>query len=349
MSVAETHPLPLVNWNSLIGHQHIESWFASAIKNQRLAGSFLFVGPPGNGKRTTANLLARTLLCTRSPALDMNPCGTCESCQQVIAGSHPDLVRVSKPSGKSAIPLDSLIGPPDARMQEGFCRDIRLRPMQGDRKVAILEDADFLNEEGANCLLKTLEEPPSGAIIMLIGTSEQRQLPTIRSRCQIIRFGPLATGDATELLRVRHGVDQSEQAISKAVEISGGDIEAASRLLIGDGDELRQQMVTHLSAKHPDPVVLSRWISKHVEGAGKDASVRRDAMRDVFAVCVQHFRGEMRDQAFAGQSDPKTLTRLDRSIRALREVDRNANQSTLIECFSADIASATTGDRGGIG
>ena len=75
---------------------------------------------------------------------------------QVVAQTHPDLVRICKPNDKSFIPLELLIGPPDARMQEGFCRDVRLKPLLGNRKVAILEDADFLNEEGSNCLLKTL-------------------------------------------------------------------------------------------------------------------------------------------------------------------------------------------------
>ena len=118
----------------------------------------------------------------------MTPCGVCQGCVQVIAETHPDLLRVGKPDDRSFIPLDLLIGRPEARMQEGFCRDIRLRPFRGRRKVAILQDADYLNEEGANCLLKTLEEPPADAVVILIGTSEQRQLPTIRSRCRIIRF-----------------------------------------------------------------------------------------------------------------------------------------------------------------
>ena len=182
----------MTNWSTLIGHDKIRRWFQAALNNGRLAGSFLIVGSPGIGKRTVATLLARTLLCGRSDPQAMSPCGFCSSCQQVVANTHPDVVRARKPDNKSFIPLEALIGPPDARMQEGFCRDLRLRPSVGTRKVAILEDADFLNEEGANCLLKTLEEPPSGAVVILIGTSEQRQLPTIRSRCQILRLGPLS-------------------------------------------------------------------------------------------------------------------------------------------------------------
>ncbi|MEM6688586.1 MAG: hypothetical protein AAF664_04110, partial [Planctomycetota bacterium] len=158
----------MISWDDLIGQDRARHWFQAALKQNRLSGSFLFVGPPGVGKRTVASLLTRTLLCPNAHPADMAPCGQCEACQQIAAGSHPDVVRVKKPENRVSIPIELLIGPPDARMQEGFCRDLRLRPQSGRRKVAILEDADFLGEESANCLLKTLEEPPRDAVVILI-------------------------------------------------------------------------------------------------------------------------------------------------------------------------------------
>ncbi len=231
MTMSEISQAGMTSWSTLIGHPKIANWFSTAIRQGRLGGSFLLVGSPGIGKRTVANLLARTLLCDSSDPKQMDPCGKCQACVQVAAETHPDVVRVSKPADKSFIPLELLIGPSDARMQAGFCRDLRLKPMAGHRKVAILEDADFLNEEGANCLLKTLEEPPPGAVVLLIGTSEQRQLPTIRSRCQIIRLGPLSVEDATKLLREVHHVEATNDQIGDAIEISGGDMHVAARLL----------------------------------------------------------------------------------------------------------------------
>ncbi|MGI9473341.1 MAG: ATP-binding protein [Rubripirellula sp.] len=340
--------VPMIQWSEVIGHAQLHDWFSAAIDRGRLGGSLLFVGAPGTGKRTVANLLARTLLCQKVPAIEMAPCGVCPACLQVEAGTHPDVVRVSKPADKSNIPLELLIGPKDARMQEGFCRDIRIKPMEGDRKVAILEDADFLAEEGANCLLKTLEEPPAGAIIILIGTVEQRQLPTIRSRCQIIRFG-LSDQDATRLLREVHKIEASDDEIQSAIDVSGGDMHAALRLLADDTDGFRQDFIRELQTDYPSPVVLRRILTSHVDAAGKEASKRRNVMRDAFSMSVQLFRGRLRQEALDDRSSPLTLARLDRSIRALREVDRSANQSTLIECFAADIAGGTTGDRGGIG
>lgn len=343
------HAHGTMSWPSLIGHDSLTRWITSAIRSNRMGGSFLLIGMPGVGKRTVARLMAMTLLCESSAPEAMNPCGRCSSCQQVIADSHPDLVRVSKPADKSFLPLEQLIGPPDARMQSGFCRDIRLRPMLGTRKVAVLEDADFLNEEGANCLLKTLEEPPSGAVVLLLGTSEQKQLPTIRSRCQIIRVGPLGVEDATRLLREVHQVDATDDQIAEAVEVSGGDMHVAVRLLQAESDSFRQSLVAQLTESNPDPAALARLITGHVEEVGKDASKRRAVMRDVMATAIQHFRRQMRAEAFDDLVCDSTIARLDRSIRALREIDRNANQSTLIECYASDIASAVTGDRGDIG
>ena len=337
-------------WSNLVGHRRIHDWFATAIRRKRFAGSFLLVGSHGIGKRTVADLLSRTILCETNPAEDMNPCGLCEGCVQVNAGSHPDVIQVSKPADKSMIPLDLLIGRPEVRMQEGFCRDIRLRPFRGHRKVAILHDADFLNEEGANCLLKTLEEPPSNAVVLVIGTSEQKQLPTIRSRCQIIRFAALTFEESTRLLRDVHGVESTDEEIADAVQVSAGDMHVALRMLTGEGaNEFRQAFVSHLSAASPDPIAIKRIITTRIDDAGKDASKRRGAMRDVFSMAVQFYRQQLRQSAVQSGVHPDTLSRLDRSVRALREVDRSANQSSLIECYAADICLATTGDRGDIG
>lgn len=335
------------SWESLIGHRRIERWFAAAIGKGRLTGSFLFVGSSGVGKRTTAYLLARTLLCKTHAPSKMQPCGVCDACVQVSAGTHPDVVQISKPEDKSFIPLETLIGPPDARMSEGFCRDIRLKSTQHSRKIGIIEDADFLNEEGANCLLKTLEEPPPGALIILIGESEQRQLPTIRSRCQTIRFQSQQGDDALRLLRDVHQVNATDESILDAIELSGGDISAALRLLNGQGIEIRESVNSQLSSPHPDPIAIKRVITQYVDDAGKEASQRRSAMRDVFHIAIQYFRNQIRQNPERAGTD--ILARLDRSVRALREVDRSANQTTLIECYAADIAGACTGDRGEIG
>src|SRR6476469_3932446 len=189
-----------MTWQNIRGHDRVVEKFRRALARGRLASTFLFVGPSGIGKRTFALALAKGLLCERVPEARLEPCGECPSCLQVASLNHPDVEVISKPADKAFIPLELLIGDAEHRMRAGLCYNIALKPYSGRRKISILDDADYLNKEGANCLLKTLEEPPPQSVLILIGTSEQRQLPTIRSRCQIVRFSPLTETDIAELL-----------------------------------------------------------------------------------------------------------------------------------------------------
>ncbi|HND51659.1 MAG TPA: AAA family ATPase, partial [Pirellulaceae bacterium] len=165
-----------------MGHDDVFERFQRAVARGRLASTFLFVGPPGIGKKATAIRIAQALLCESNGPDTLNSCGHCEGCTLVASSSHPDLEIIQKPEDKTIIPVSLFIGDDEHRMREGLCHSISLKPFRGGRKVAIIDDADYLNVEGANCLLKTLEEPPPKSVLILIGTSEQKQLPTIRSR-----------------------------------------------------------------------------------------------------------------------------------------------------------------------
>src|SRR3989304_3301349 len=187
-------------WHGIIGHDEIVEKFRLALKRGRLASSFLFAGPSGIGKRSFTIKLAQGLLCQNHSEEELDPCEKCPSCVQVIAGTHPDFYLISKPDDKSFIPLELLIGDKEHRRREGLCHYIALKPYMGGRKIAVIDDADYLNAEGANALLKTLEEPPPRSVLILIGTSPAKQLPTIRSRCQLVRFQALPVEVVAELL-----------------------------------------------------------------------------------------------------------------------------------------------------
>ncbi len=322
-----------------LGHHAQKQWFANSLAKGRLGGTFLLVGPPGIGKRSLAKWIAKCLFCHRTAADELGACGQCPGCVQVEAETHADLVQVRKPDDRAFIPLELLIGPRDARMRMGFCRDIRLRPFQGTRKVAILHDADFLNEEGANCLLKTFEEPPPDAVIFLLGVNEQRQLPTIRSRCQIVRMHPPRGEEAVALMRLR-GVECDIAAAEQAIDLCGGDCRAAASILTEGADGIHTMLVKQLSQAPLSPVALAKLITSTVDELGKNASAsaKRDRLRDVFAIAVHTFRQQMAAAAEEASRLPAIIYRLERSIDAIGQVQRNANQTTLIECWAADLA-----------
>jgi len=163
-------------WQGIEGHDEIAARFAAANARGRISGAYLFVGPPGVGKGTFALALAKAVVCAQ-PRPGMVACGTCASCMQAAAGSHPDIDVVRKPEDRATIPLDLLIGDDEHRMREGLCWQILLRPALGTRKVAVVMDADHLAEEGANCLLKTLEEPPAGSVIILVAPPRSGSCP----------------------------------------------------------------------------------------------------------------------------------------------------------------------------
>jgi len=171
-----------VSWHSVRGHDRVVESLRANLRSGRFHHAFLFVGPEGVGKRTFARTLAQALLCERNPETMLEPCGHCPGCVQVAAGTHPDLLEVARPDERQELPI---------RVIRDLCAEFGLKPARGIRKVAIVDDVDDMNDEAANAFLKTLEEPPPGAVLILIGTSAELQLATIISRCQVIRFEPL--------------------------------------------------------------------------------------------------------------------------------------------------------------
>ena len=261
-------------WQQILGHDRNVQRFADSLKRNRMASTFLFVGPAGIGKRAFAIHLAQGLLCENNADDSIDPCDQCPSCQQVIAATHPDLIQVSRPAGKAYIPVDLLIGDKEHRRQRGLCHDIGLKPFSGKRKVAIIDDADFLNVEGANSLLKTLEEPPANSILILIGTSEQQQLSTIVSRSQVIRFSPLADEQvATILGRINL---ETEIPIEQLASASGGSIERAKKLIEPEVFEFRNGLQRKLASLDPASNGYTSDVLGFIDGAGKDASAKRD-------------------------------------------------------------------------
>ncbi|NNJ10028.1 DNA polymerase III subunit delta' [Chloroflexales bacterium ZM16-3] len=190
-----------MSWN-IVGHE----WAVEQLRRSILAGSdaqaYLFSGPPGLGKAAIALQMAQALNCERSPG---DPCQECRACRRIARGNHPD-VRVAGMATQAAG-----LKPDEAARQKElkiatvreWQRDISLRPYEGRRRVLILHDAERLNEESSNAMLKTLEEPPDYATIILVANSSEL-LPTIVSRCRVLRLRPLPRRQVAEALTARN-------------------------------------------------------------------------------------------------------------------------------------------------
>ena len=193
---ASTPRLPRLS--EILGQEPVLAMFRQALSSGKLHHAQLFVGPPGVGKRTTAVALAARLLC-RSP-IGVDACGDCSACVQVAAGSHPDFRREGfffdekKKEARESMVIDQV------RRLQGF---LGAQAMAGGRKLVLLEEAHALTEEAQNALLKTLEEPPRGSLIVLVCHNASKLQLTVRSRCQRVAFAPLPPTVVERILRDR--------------------------------------------------------------------------------------------------------------------------------------------------
>ncbi|MGL4593977.1 MAG: DNA polymerase III subunit [Thermoguttaceae bacterium] len=334
-------------WQGILGHDGVVERFRRAMQRGRLAGSLLFVGPPGIGKKMFAFGLAKAFMCRTNSQL-LEPCGTCESCRlfaphNLLETSHPDLHFVSKPADKSLLPLELLIGDKEKRGRSGICYDISRTPFFGPRRVAIIDDADFFREEGANALLKILEEPPSNALLILIGTSTTKQLPTIRSRCKIIRFAPLSPKIMGKILVDREDVDSLERGMKLAKQASGS-LDYVRDYLTDSVDSIRKILRVFLSESFLRSVELASSINDLIDSVGSDASSKRQNLRLTLNLALDFFREQMRSESISAPTTkkeadiPTAAWMIDRTIEALTQVDRNANMPFVIDAWCNDIA-----------
>ena len=164
------------SFKDVVGHKDILKYISSAVENNRVSHAYILNGERGSGKKMLANLFAMTLLCETG---DNEPCGICHSCKQAESGNHPDIIRVTHEKPNS-ISVD------DIRTQVNNTVDIK--PYQGPYKVYIIPQADMMTPQAQNAILKTIEEPPSYAVFLLLTENAETLLPTINSRCVMLKL-----------------------------------------------------------------------------------------------------------------------------------------------------------------
>lgn len=263
-----------MNWTDLRGHADRVDMLRRSLQRGRLAHAYLFAGPPGIGKSRFARIFAQGLLCERCDQHSLNPCDDCSACRQMNGGSHPDFFTVGCPEGKTEIPVAAFFGSPERRGKEGLIHDLSLKPMAGDRRIAIIDDANRMNDEGANAMLKTLEEPPANSLLILVAENLDAVLPTIRSRCQLLRFAPLATNDVAELL-VENEIASSPEEAAAAAGMSDGSLQMAAQLLNPALRSLRERLFGFLSAPDMNPLEAAATMTAGLDELGSETSEHR--------------------------------------------------------------------------
>ncbi len=212
---------------TIIGHQQIVEQLRCTVASGRIAGAYLFVGPPGVGKETVATYFARLIFCHRNNEADAvcefsssssQNLQDCLACRKVASGNHPDL-RFIRPTGNQL---------KIAQIRE-LQKQIIYEPLEASRKVYILTDAERMNIEAENCLLKTLEEPPASSVLILLTSNLESLLPTTRSRCQILQFHPMQTEALAQVLMRRFAVE-GPRATSIAIAAKGAIGKALTQL-----------------------------------------------------------------------------------------------------------------------
>ncbi|MDD2897161.1 MAG: DNA polymerase III subunit delta' [Desulfuromonadaceae bacterium] len=310
----------------ILGHDRIIEVLRRSLLSGKTAHSYLFEGVPGCGRKKTALSLIQALFCT---ALPDDACGVCTSCRKIEGGNHPDVHLLSPLPDKRDISIDQL-----REMQ----RELSLRPYESPRKVCIIDPAERLNVNSANSLLKTLEEPPGNALIILLTENAGMLLSTVRSRCQLMRFAPLSHEHIATLLE-RCGM--TPEAAALVAPMSGGSLQKALEL---DNEALIARREAVLSRIEQ----MSIHHISSVFNASEELSGNRESTLELLDMLISFFRDAVHLGAGSGdivnrslrpaiesiaarRSFPRNLELLERIYETRRDVQRNANPKLALD------------------
>jgi DNA polymerase III subunit delta' len=333
----------LMGFSDILGQQPAIDWLRAALSADRLPHGLIFAGPVGVGKATTARALATIFLCER-PA-NQTPCGKCESCAAMAADVHPDfhvvyrqLVRIEKQAAKARdlaadVIRDFLIAPAS------------LKSNLGRGKVFVVEEADLMNATAQNALLKTLEEPAGRTLIVLLTDQPDALLPTIRSRCQLLRFSPL---DEKRVRDELTGLGRDHATADEAARFADGSLGIALRWLEDGVIDRARDFVAQL-----DTLIAGQpatWI-EHFLRESADAYAETQLKRDPLAskdqatreglgvylrIASDHFRRRLPGSEAAATVE-QTCAAIDEVRRVEQFLDANVNIPLILQHFAVTL------------
>ena len=204
----------------IVGQEHIKKALANAIEMNRISHAYLFTGPRGTGKTSTARIFAKSLNCEKGPTI--NPCNECENCRNITNSIPIDVIEIDAASNRSVNDADEII------------QKVALAPVQSRYKIYIIDEVHMLTNQAFNALLKTLEEPPKNVIFILATTEVHKVLDTIKSRCQRFDFKRITTDDIAKHLRYisdKEEINITDDALRYIAQNSAGGMRDSIALL----------------------------------------------------------------------------------------------------------------------
>ena len=345
-----------LTFDSVVGQQHIVSTLEHAITEGRLSHAYLFCGPRGTGKTTMARILAKALLCRNAEAAraegasDCMPDGTCEECELIAEGNHPDVYELDAASRTG---VDNV--------REEIINSVNFAPVRGKYKIYIIDEVHMLTTAAFNALLKTLEEPPAHVIFVLCTTDPQKILETILSRCQRFDFHRIGNEDIERRLAYvceQEGFDYDDEALAiVARHAKGGMRDALSTLeqlsVFGNGTvhaddarsllgEVSDQILGEFTRAIADRDVAELYglIRAQVEEGNDLLELTRDLVahvRDVYVACVAGARAEL----FEGGAEQAEALAAEAAAFGEHPADRLARVLTVLDDAALEMRGAS--------
>ena len=255
------------NFENIIGHEQNIEHLENAIENGQVSHAYIFNGEDGIGKMTTAKAFVKALLCESK-----NSCGTYQSCIQIDSGNHPDVIYVTHE--KAGITVDDI--------RDQVNQSVFVKPYSSDYKVYIIDEADKMNAAAQNALLKTIEEPPAYAVIILLSNNKESFLETIVSRCVVLNFGPLKESQVREYLNSHY--DNMNGREDLAVSYSMGNIGKAKKVIESDDFNEQKDFCLNLMAN------LEKWDIHEILLSLKQMASYKDYIYDLLDIMTIYYR-----------------------------------------------------------
>jgi DNA polymerase-3 subunit delta' len=315
-------------FSRIIGHGRIVSLLMRSLNTGKLSHAYLFDGIDGTGMKDTALALVEAIFCNGADG-----CGECPSCRKVSGLRHPDLHLV-QPDG-AHIKIDQI---------RDLQKELSFRPYEAPKKACIIEDADRMNPSSANAFLKTLEEPPGEALLILLTSHAESILPTIRSRCQHLRFAALPTETIEAHLR-ESGAEPEQSRVAAA--LAGGDLTRARELLSGDRLQARRLFLERTAnLSHTDSISLFAAAEEYAadkESALDLIDILRLFWRDILlartgcsAITNSDLLPLVREKAYR-HSLEEIMEKLEGITRVRQKLMRNANPRLSLEVLFMEL------------